>query len=295
MRVVMGMIVKNRFEELKRNLYHNSQFFDEVIVVSDSSTEEMNNWLVGEEAKRLGIKAVLDFDGYQTIRLRQRYLDASEKDGWMLRLDVDEFISFEAGYQLREIAKEAEANNVNIVGFKACDVIHNIDGSVRIANPDFWCPNFFKLTPRIRYVGQHHEGIDLGVPHAQANVVFKYYHIRAEASIHLRGARNAFSTPHTAGGVKPGDVEAWQDFKARCQNAGIKEFWQLEKLFRDGPVPEEITEWIVLNRNSENTEFRSLFVVYYILLHPELNTLMGNTDFPVYDQNRKPYPGEMSF
>lgn len=293
MRVVMGMIVKNRFEELKRNLYHNSQFFDEVIVVSDYSTDEMNNWLISDEAKRLGVRAVLDFDGYQTIRLRQRYLDAAKKEGWMQRLDVDEFISFEAGYQLREIAKEAEANNVNVVGFKACDVIQNIDGSVRVANPDFWCPNFFRLTPNIRYVGQHHEGIDLGVPQNQANVVLKYYHIRSEASIHLRGARNAFSTPFTAGGA--GNVGVWQDFRARCEKHNIKEFYQLEKMFREGTIPEEITEWIILNRNSENSEFRSLFVVYYILLHPELNTLMGNTEFPIYDPNRKPYTGYMSF
>jgi hypothetical protein len=173
MRVVMGMIVKNRFNELKRNLYHNSQFFDQVIVVSDSSESEMNDWLVGDEAKRLGVLAILDFDGYQTIRLRNRYLEAAEKTGWMMRLDVDEFISREAGYNLRKIATEAEAAGVNNVGFKVCDIIENLnDGTTRIANPDFWAPNFFKLTPGITYIGQHHEGINLGIPVRPANVSY---------------------------------------------------------------------------------------------------------------------------
>ena len=293
MRVVMGMIVKNRFNELKRNLYYNSQFFDQVIVVSDSSTPEINDWLVGEEARRLGVHAVLDFDGYQTIRLRNKYLEAAEKTGWMLRLDVDEFVSFEGGYQLHEIAKEAENNGVNIISFKACDVIENIETPVHIGKPDFWCPNFFKLTPDIKYVGEHHEGINLGVPHANAQVGFEYYHIRSAASIFLRGARNAFAIPFTASGV--GNKEAWENFRTRCNNHDIKEFWQLEQLMREGTVPEDLTEWFILYRNDENTEFRSFFVVYYILFHPELNMVMGNTDFPVFDKDRKPFTGEMSF
>jgi len=289
----MGMIVKNRFAELKRNLYHNSQFFDEVVVVSDSSTDEVNEWLTSEEAKALKIKAVLDFGGYQTIRLRQRYLDEVDKDGWLMRLDVDEFLSFEGGYNLRRIATEGEAKGINMVHFKVVDVVHNIDGSVRVDHPDFFCPNFFKLTPNIRYVGQHHEGINLGVPQVDARVSFNYYHIRAEASVFLRGARNAFSTAFTAGGT--GSEAVWTDFKRRCGAHNINEFWQLEKLLRAGTVPENITEWIILNRNSENTEYRALFVVYFVLLHPELNNLLGNTDFPTFDPNRKPYTGEMSF
>ena len=294
MRIVMGMIVKNRFEELKKNLYHNSQFFDEVIVVSDSSTEEMNAWLTSEEAKRLGIKAILDFDGYQTIRLRQRYLDAAAKEGWMMRLDVDEYLSFEGGYQLRGIAQEAEDNNINMIGFRACDVIENLDGSVRVAHPEFWCPNFFKLTPNIRYVGEHHEGIDLGVSQRQANVNFYYYHVRSEASIKLRGARNAFSTPFTTSGA--GNQAVWQDFRSRCSVHGITEFHQLAQMMRDGTVPEDIVEWFILHRNSDNCEYRSYFEVYFVLLHPEKNTAcMGNVDFPNYDPDRQPYLKELTF
>lgn len=293
MQVVMGMIVKNRFNELKRNLYHNSQFFDQVIVISDSSEDEMNDWLVGEEAKRLGVHAILDSEGYNTIRLRNKYLAAAEKTGWMMRLDVDEFISFEGGYQLRGIAEEAEKDNVNIVSFKACDVIENIETPVHIGKPEFWCPNFFKLTPNIQYAGDHHEGINLGIPHADAKVSFEYYHIRSAASIFLRGARNAFAIPFTASGV--GNKEAWEDFRSRCTAHDITEFWQLEKLMCEGAVPEDLTEWFILYRNDENTEFRSFFVVYYILLHPELNMVMGNTDFPVFDKDRKPFTGEMSF
>jgi hypothetical protein len=293
MRVVMGMIVKNRLDELKRNLYHNSQFFDEVIVVSDSSEKEMNDWLVGDDAKKLGVRAILDFDGYQTVRLRNRYLDAAEKTGWMLRMDVDEFISLEAGHNLRNIAEEAEQGKVNIVGFRACDIVANIDGSTRVDNPEFWCPNFFKLTPDITYMGAHHEGINLGIPHMSANVELKYYHIRSEASVFLRGARNAFATPFTASGV--GNQEAWEDLRSRCASEGITEFWQLEKHLRDGTVPDNITEWFILYRNDGSTEFRAFFVVYYILLHPELNTAMGNVDCVEFDKDRKPFTGEMSF
>lgn len=289
----MGMIVKNRFNELKRNLYHNSQFFDQIIVVSDSSEPEMNDWLESDEAKRLGVHAILDFDGYQTVRLRNRYLTVAEKTGWMLRLDVDEFISREAGYNLRQIAQEAENKNINNIGFKVCDLIENMDGTIRIANPDFWCPNFFKLTPNITYVGQHHEGINLGIPTRQTNVELKYYHIRAEASVHLRAARNAFSIGRNASGV--GNDDVWRDFRERCSNSGINEFYQLEKLMRTGSVPENILEWVKNQRDSENCEFRSYFVVYFILFNPELNPGLTNQDFPEYNPNRKPYVGEMSF
>ncbi len=191
MQVVMGMIVKNRFNELKRNLYHNSQFFDRIIVVSDSSDPEMNTWLQSPEAQRLGVTAILDFDGYQTIRLRNRYLAEAEKVGWLMRLDVDEFLSFDGGTRLPEIAQEAETNGVNIIGFKVCDIMQNLDGSTRVAYPDFWCPSFFKLTPPITYMGQHHEGINLGVPQRQANVNFQYYHTDNVCNIlyHLLCAR----------------------------------------------------------------------------------------------------------
>ena len=289
----MGMIVKNRFNELKRNLYHNSQFFDQVIVVSDSSEPEMNDWLVGAEAKRLGVHAILDFEGYQTIRLRTRYLEAVKKEGWMMRLDVDEFLSREGGVNLSGIAKEAEANGVNIVGFKACDIVENLDGSTRLDNPDFWCPNFFKLTPGISYMGKHHEGINLGIPHHNANVNFKYYHIRSEASVYLRGCRNAFAVAETAGGV--GDLVVWNDFKGRCSAAEITEFVQLEKLLQAGTVPTEIEQWFVEQRDSENSEYRAFFDIYYVLLHPEKNTEdLTNRDFPEYAPNRKPYLKEMS-
>ncbi len=293
MQLVMGMIVKNRFSELKRNLYHNSQFFNKVVVVSDSSDKEMNDWLQSEEAKRLGIHAILDSDGYQTIRLRNRYLEAAEKTGWMMRLDVDEFISREAGAHLSQVAREAEQQGVNIVGFKVCDIIDNIDGTVRVANPDFWCPNFFKLTSGITYRGQHHEGIDLGIPHQQVNVALKYYHIRSEASIHLRGTRNAFAIARTAGGV--GDDAAWRDFRIRCTNEGITEFFQLAEHMHAGTVPQRIVDWFVDQRDAENTEFKSFFVVYYLLLHPELNPGVTSKEFPEFDPNRKPYVKEMSF
>lgn len=293
MRIVMGMIVKNRFNELRRNLYHNSQFFDEVIVVSDSSEDEMNEWLVSDEAKQLGIKAILDFEGYQTIRLRNRYLEAAEKTGWLMRLDVDEFISFEAGNALRELTPNADKQGINIIGFNATDIMQEIDGSTRVAHTDFYCPNFFKLTPNIRYVGEHHEGIDLGIPQKQANVKLKYYHIRAAASVYLRGARNAFSTPYTTANF--GDEAVWREFRQLCTDQRINEFWQLEKLMREGIVPEPLTRWFITNRNSDNSEYRSLFVVYYVLYHPELNSVMGNADFPDFDPDRKPYSGEMSF
>lgn len=293
MQVVMGMIVRNRFNELKRTLYHNSQFFDRAIVVSDSSEPEMNEWLVSDEAKRLGIHAILDFEGYQTIRLRNRYLEAVEKTGWMMRLDVDECVSFEGGTRLREVAQEAEEHGINTIGFKACDIIENLDGTTRIDNPDFWCPNFFKLTPDITYVGQHHEGINLGIPQRQANVNFHYYHIRSEASVFLRGCRNAFAVAETAGGV--GDTVVWNDLKSRCSAAGITEFAQLEKLLRAGTVPAEVDQWIVEQRDAENIEYRALFNTYYVLLHPEKNTEgLTTRDFPEYDPNRKPYPKEMS-
>ena len=293
MQVVMGMIVRNRFNELKRTLYHNSRFFDRVIVVSDSSEPETNEWLVSDEAKRLGIDAILDFGGYQTIRLRNRYLEAAEKTGWMMRLDVDECISFEGGTRLREIAQEAEENGINMVGFKACDIVENLDGSVRVAHPDFWCPNFFKLTPDITYVGQHHEGVNLGIPQHQANVNFQYYHIRSEASVFLRGCRNAFAVAETTGGV--GDVVVWNDLKSRCSATGITEFAQLEKLLREGMVPVEVEQWFVEQRDDENCEYRAFFNTYYVLLRPEKNTEgLTNKDFPEYDPNRKPYPKEMS-
>ena len=293
MKVVMGMIVRNRFNELKRNLYHNSQFFDQVIVVSDSSEPGMNAWLVSDEAKRLGVHAILDFEGYQTIRLRNRYLEAAEKTGWMMRLDVDEFLSREAGFNLSNIAEEADPQGVNIVQFKVCDIVDNLDGTTRIANPDFWCPNFFKLTPNITYEGKHHEGINLGIPHRNANVNLKYYHIRSEASVFLRGCRNAFAVAETTGGV--GDLVVWNDFKSRCSVAGITEFVQLERLMREGTVPAEIDQWFVEQRDAENCEYRAFFSTYYVLLHPEKNmSCLSNRDFPEYDVNRKPYPKEMS-
>jgi hypothetical protein len=109
----------------------------------------------------------------------------------------------------------------------------------------------------------------------------------------LRGARNAFSVHCTASGE--GDKSVWDDFKSRCAAHQITEFYQLEALLRDGAVPQDIVDWIIAQRDSDNCEFRSYFVVYYILLHPELNPGLSSRDFPEYDPNRKPYTREMSF
>jgi len=289
MKIGIGLIVHDRLEELEQWYYHHRQFA-ELIVVADRPSEEELSFL-----KSADVRLIIDDRGYQTIRLRDQYLQEAKclEVDWLLRQDVDERISFEAGYQLRQIAEEAEEHGINFVEFNATDVVEQLNLTTRFAETDFYCPNFFKVTPDARYVGSHHEGVDLGVPQQHAQVPFKYYHIRSEASVILRGARNYFSTPRTTACTS--DDPSWAGFKKLCVDQGVEHFSQLAEMMKAGNIDKSFKDWFVYNRNSANCEARGYFNTYFVLLHPSENTYYaGNVDFD-FDTDRKPYPKELTF
>jgi hypothetical protein len=213
------------------------------------------------------------------------YLEKIGEPVWFLLTDADEYLELPALYTLKQIAEEAEKQGFNIIGFNSHDIQTAPTGEVWENKSGYWNPNFNKHYLGMRYTPGTHIGLARPAPVKMANSSHRYFHVKTVGSQWIRGCRNYWTTAEIAQNTTNDPV--WQEFKALCVKHGLEAFDQMAKLMYEGTVPDDLTQWFLTNRNHENSEARSWFVVYYVFLHPELNLgCAGNKDYP-YDKERK--------
>src|SRR5574338_148536 len=294
MKIAWCLLCRDRTDELIMSVRTHAPFVDRSIIVLHGHNDDNEKFLASDECKQWDLDIVRTDIPYDPKALRDLYMErldvfthGAQDSVWFLITDSDEYLELPALYSLRQIAKEAEKQGVNIVGFNSHDVQTAPDGSVWENKSGYWNPNFNKHYLGMRYTPGTHIGLARPTQANMARSPLRYYHVKTVASQWLRGCRNYWSTAEVA--QNNTNDPLWREFKSLCAKHGYAEFKDLYETMQKGEVPEDLTQWFVLNRNSENSEARSWFVCYYVFLHPELNFgCAGNRDY-AYDKDRKPY------
>jgi len=294
MKIAWTLLCRGRTDEFLYSVRTHAPFVDKSIIILHGSDEENKKnmeFLLSDEAQQWDIDVVRTNIPYDPKPLRDLYMEkldeymtAVGEQVWFLITDSDEYLELPALYSLRKIAAEAEGQNFNIVGFNSHDIQTAPDGSVHENKSGYWNPNFNKHYVGMRYTPGTHIGIARPMPANMANAPLRYFHVKTVGSQWIRGCRNYWTTAEVAQNTTSDPV--WVEFKQMCAAHGLETFDQMAPLLYEGTVPEDLCRWFVMQRNSENSEARSWFVVYFVFLHPELNLgCAGNSDFK-YDKDR---------
>jgi hypothetical protein len=292
--LIFATVVKDRPHELIKVVRTHAPFVDRSLIVLHGSCKESEDFLESEECKRLNIEWFVIDVPYHPPTLRNAYLEKLPVGSWCIHMDCDEFLEEPGCYQLRSMVEAAEKQNVNRVAFNAHDIRVGFNGEIWDNKSNYYNPVLFKVFPGIEWSGETHGGIHTpGVAPKIAQIPYRYFHIKTTASEFLRGCKNYWST----GEVAQNNIEVpeWKEFKALCTAHGFSTFDDIYVAMVKGNLYEDLKQWFILQRNNENSEARSWFVVYFGLMHPEENTfLAGNRDLP-YDKDRKAHNGEMTY
>ena len=295
MKTAWTLLCRGRNDEFVKSMRTHAPFVDRSILIIHGSEEENKTnmeFVQSDECKPWDIVVVRTDMPYDPKSLRDlymaqldEYLDEVQDDLWFLITDSDEYLEMPACYNLRQIATTAQEQNFNIVGFNSHDIQTGTSGEVWENKSGYWNPNFNRHYKGMRYTPGTHIGIARPAPANMAKSELKYYHVKTVGSQWLRGCRNYWTTSGVAQNTT--NDPDWQQFKRLCAEADLQEFDQMVEVMWKGEVSEALTQWFILNRNSDNSEARSWFVTYYVFMHPELNFgLAGNRDYP-YDKDRK--------
>ena len=295
--IVFCSVFRGRNPEVVQNIRNHAPFVDQTFIVLHGSAEENKEnieFFESEECKQLRVSWELADIPYSPTVLRNTYLHKLQPGTWCLQLDCDEFLEQPGAYQLRNIVSSAEKENATRVGFNAHDIRIGLDGAIHDNQTNYFNPLFIKIFPGTSWAGETHGGIHTpGVAPKVVQVPYRYYHIKSAASEFLRGCRNYWTTGTSA--QNDTNVPEWVEFKQLCAANQIESFDVLYQRMVAGEVPLDIKEWFIFQRDNENPEARSMFIVYFALMHPEQNIyLAGNKDI-LYDRNRQPYTGEMTY
>jgi len=292
--LIFATLVKGRVREVIKNVRLHAPHADRSIVIVHTPCQELEDFLSTDECKQMNVEFQVIDVPYHPPTLRNAYLSKLPVGSWCFHMDSDEFLEEPACYQLRGLMKLAEDKGVDRLAFNAHDIRIGLDGVVWDNRSNYYNPIFFKVYPGICWAGETHGGIHTpGIAPRIAQVEYRYFHIKTTASEFLRGCNNYTST----GSVAQNDTSnpVWREFKVLCAKYGMDKFVDIYPKMVDGTFPEELKQWIIMNRDSDNSEARSWFVCYFGLMHPEQNIyLAGNRDLP-YDKDRKPYTGEMTW
>jgi len=295
MKIAWTLLCRGRTDEFVYSVRTHAPFVDRSIIIlhgDDEENKENNEFLASRECSKWDIEVVRSNIPYDPKALRDLYMVCLDnymqeigEQVWFMITDSDEYLELPALYSLREIAEEADKQGFNIIGFNSHDIQTAPDGRVWQSKSGYWNPNFNKHYPGMRYTPGTHIGIARPAPARMGKSDLRYFHVKTVGSQWIRGCRNYWTTAEVAQNTT--NDPAWKEFKAMCTKHGLETFDQAAKSLYDGTVPDELTRWFIMNRNSENSEARSWFVVYYVFLHPELNFgCVGNRDH-AYDKARQ--------
>lgn len=275
----------NRLKKLQKVIRLTAPHVDKTIVVDGGSTDGSLEWLNSKECQELNVETIIRPWDDSPPAARNTYLEAAQRSGadWVLVTDDDEYLEEPALFTLRQTIKEAAEKEITLIRFNAHDIQTTDSGSVWENKSSYWNPMCFRMGPTVRYGGHTHVGLRT-LPGKVYDSPYRYFHIKTVADQWLRGCRNHFTTAAPAANTVSDPI--WQQFKNLCNNAGYKIFADLNKAMKEGTVPNELIDYFIAQKDSNNSEARSFFVCYFVLYHPELNPGLSNIDF-LFDPSRK--------
>lgn len=115
--ISLAMIVENEERNLHRMLNHTLKFVDELIAVDSGSADGTLKILEDHKAKIFHRKLNDDFASQRNFAIEQCSND------WILSLDADELASRPFLNACHDICKNADANNIDIIGLARLNFI----------------------------------------------------------------------------------------------------------------------------------------------------------------------------
>lgn len=290
MKVTYVMVFLNRLANLKKAVRHHAPHVDRTIIVDGGSTDGSIEWLTSDECKAMNVEVVHHAWRDNPPDSRNRYLKEAGHEGWILALDDDEYLEEPAIWSIKQIAEQAERDGASALAFNSHDIQTNEKGEVWEHKSDYWNPLvLFKAGPRVVYHGATHVGLQYQ-PGKIMKTSWRYYHIKTSMEQWIRGARNYWTTAAPASNTVD---DKWKHFKSICKKYELTYFFEMAKLMQDGTVPKELEDWMIDNKDSDNSEVRSFFVSYFIFQHPEKNPGLSNRDYTF--QSNRPVFKELFF
>lgn len=284
-KVTLCLASFNRLEESKIYMRRHAKFVDRVIVIDGGSWDGSIEYFNSEECKEMNVECYVHPWIDDPPGQRNKYLNLIS-DGWVLVLDCDELLELPALYKLKFLAREAEDKKITGVAFRAHDIQWDQAGGVFESLSGYYNRLFFKASPKMTYIGHTHVGLWREIPDVCLKTEYKYYHVKPWEDVYSRACRNYWTTSACAQNTT--DAPEWIEFKKLTAENGFKYFYEFMEYLRKGDIDPKYKKWFIDQKENINPEARSLFVCYFMWLHPKENVdKISNRDVP-YIEDRKP-------
>jgi glycosyltransferase involved in cell wall biosynthesis len=275
-KITYALVTLNRLEELQFACRRVSPWVDRTVIVDGGSEDGTLEWLASQEAKDLKIEFKVSKQyryayGNHTPKERNQYLEMAGADGWILVTDTDEFLEEEACKNLRSLVERAEAQGIDGLMFRAHDLWSYEDGQVYDNLSSYYHHSMlFKAYPGMTYTGHTHSGIHRpGCKNRWAKTQYEYLHVKHERTMWRNDTYMWWTSAKVADNVT--DTPEWLEFHELMRRHGHVDWHEFNKEVTKGNLPQDIKNWFIAKKDSENPQERAWFVHYFIFMHPEEN------------------------
>jgi hypothetical protein len=277
MKINYCLVTLNRLDELQTALRKVSPYVDKTIVIDGASEDGTIEWLSSDECKLLKVEYKVSKQyrymyGNHTPTERNQYLDMVDpNDTWVLVTDTDEWLEEKACKELYTLAIKAEKLGYNNIGFRAHDRWTYEDGQLYDNLSNYHHHSmFFKAAKGMKYEGHTHSHlVRPGIQNKWIPSDYVYHHTKTEKALWRNSTYLWWTTSKTADNVT--DSPVWLDFHSVMKKYNHLDWHEFNKLMTKGNLDQEIKDWFIAHKDSENPEAASYFIWYFIFLHPEEN------------------------
>lgn len=295
-----ALLCQDHLEDVKRHVLRVLPHVDNYIIVDNGSNDGTFEWLSEFSAAHPRVTLVSRRWNDSFADARNAYMAVAEAMAdarpdapvFIAAADVDELYSDALLEDLREIAKWAALEDLNVIEPLSMNADLGWNGRpVAEWRGGYYKPLMFVWEPGMRYEdapGHFHEDLKTHTGWRLAHLDdadgrYFYRHAKPYGEIWLRATRNFF-----AGGGGPNLGERnplWRPFRALFERVGITTSDQMRAYLQKGEVDPDILRWFVEHRllgtpfdptppmwaewPDGTSEVREGFLAYYVYLHPE--------------------------
>lgn len=264
------MMTQNRLVETVHNIEKTLPFVDRVVIVDGGSIDDtifyMRNW--AQEEKKIEFYLHPWTDNFSAQR--NNYLSRVADNTWALVSDPDEVFETATLQNLREIIRDADRKNKDMVGFQCRSQSYRGSKVVWESLDNYHKRLLFKKYPQTVYVGNPHERL-LGHPERIMDTTYIYEHRKQDTVTWHRGCRNMFVN---GGGPNLGKSNPrWVELRSICSSLGIESWHQFDAYLIRGNADVRVKTWLIAQHDANwgdgASEHREAYKLYFRIYHPE--------------------------
>jgi len=257
-----------REEQTRLNVEQMKDYVDRVVLIHDGTLS--NKFIKWMSNIGVGLHEFPWTDNFSEYR--NHYINLINVGDWVVWLDPDEYLDWQARKELRNFIQQCESVGADAIQFNAVDVmvksLDKLNVSVDIVRATEWYKTLMvKKNKETRFIGTPHETLLGQRKFIKAPRSACYYHIKTPLDVIERGARNFHVN---GGGPNLGTKNPhWVKYKKLLHELGIDVKWpEMRKILREGNIPHELKEFIISSTTiSPFTTQKSARKPYAPILH----------------------------